>query len=105
MERLVTDAERVRFSWYAQHIRTLHLYTASCVDPSVFLNLLRSRLETPLAPHLRVLFAASQRLPYCDMAITLFAGPTLRSLTLAFASDRDEFLPFVGAPSFLSGRC
>lgn len=86
MEGPVTDAERTRFIWYAQHIRTLHLHTARRVDPTVFQHLARARLGSPLAPGLRALYGkrAWSRNDSEDMAVSMLSGPALRTLALAF---------------------
>lgn len=93
MEGPIADAERTRFIWYAQHIRTLHMNTAYDIDPTVFLHLASTRLGTPLAPHLRAIYAITDDLTYLDMAITLLAGPALRTLGLALAPPRGEPAP------------
>ena len=42
MEGPVAEADRVRFTWYARHIRTLHMDIARRIDPTVFEHLARA---------------------------------------------------------------
>lgn len=85
MDGPVTDIERDRFIWHAQHIRIFHLHCARRIDPAVFLRLSLSRLGAPLTPRLHTLRVHSGWPPYKDMAAQLLSGPALRTLAVTFA--------------------
>ena len=93
MEGPISDSERTRFVWYAQHIRSMCLKSDHHIDPTVFLCLARARLGTPLTPRLRALYTNTYGPPYLDIAIGLLAGITLRELTLTLAPALETRLP------------
>ena len=107
MEGPITDAERSRFTWYAQHIRIFHLCTAWHVelDATVFEHLARAGLGLPLFPRLHTLFncgIALRWLPHQSAAVALLSGPALRTLSLAFPGTGKAGAP-AGAKDDLIG--
>lgn len=89
MDGPIAEAERVRFIWYAQHIRILHIRFDRRVDPTVFEHLPRAGLGSPLLPRLHTLYSRWWEccgLPNQGAAVVLLRGPALRSLSISFPS-------------------
>lgn len=75
----ITEAERERFIWYAQHIHSIYLHTTLHIDHSVFHYLSNAHLGSPLMPQLRKLYVAPG-FPLCRGMASLLSGPALRML-------------------------